>query len=51
MVSDKSNDLAGIAKVCLNPCFNGRWSLTPLYKGEEELTMFVLILVLMEDGL
>ena len=36
---------------CLNPCFNGRWSLTSLHLVDPLLPRWVLILVLMEDGL
>ena len=35
---------------CLNPCFNGRWSRT-LDQVLQVEQVFVLILVLMEDGL
>ena len=36
--------------ICLNPCFNGRWSRTYVAIGAKK-SEFVLILVLMEDGL
>ena len=36
---------------CLNPCFNGRWSLTVVSIRRHPPQRVVLILVLMEDGL
>ncbi len=36
---------------CLNPCFNGWWSLTNTKHYEHQPIIFVLILVLMDDGL
>ncbi len=36
---------------CLNPCFNGRWSLTSDMNAYLGNAFSVLILVLMEDGL
>ena len=35
----------------LNPCFNGRWSLTEAQMAPMRPPCWVLILVLMEDGL
>ncbi len=35
----------------LNPCFNGRWSLTTNHNLRTRKTVYVLILVLQEDGL
>ena len=35
----------------LNPCFNGRWSASNILNITKENTDYVLILVLMEDGL
>ena len=37
--------------LCLNPCFNGRWSASSVEEIEEKIKSIVLILVLMEDGL
>ena len=35
----------------LNPCFNGRWSASLTFSCDNFINGFVLILVLMEDGL
>ena len=52
MVSDRSADGPDAATLLsLNPCFNGRWSLTHLDVEVPKLHPEVLILVLMEDGL
>ena len=36
---------------CLNPCCNGRWSLTRRHPSHSNQCTSVLILVVMEDGL
>ena len=38
------------AKLCLNPCCNGRGSKTPSYKRHRKEKIPVLILVVMEEG-
>ena len=40
-----------LRKVGLNPCCNGRWSRTVAGTLENQDCVFVLILVVMEDGL
>ena len=43
-----TNGVYEAEQICLNPCFNGRYSLRPATKGKKK-TNDVLILVLMED--
>ena len=52
MVSDdQDRDTQCHSRYGLNPCFNGRWSLTLNEQIEAIEAEKVLILVLMEDGL
>ena len=49
MVSDRDGEIELNDFECLNPCCNGRWSLT--HQGVAGDRCHVLILVVMEDGL
>ena len=51
MVSYASSLIIGALIGSLNPCCNGRWSRTATFNAKGEFAGFVLILVVMEDGL
>ena len=51
MVSEHAKSLSATAKMGLNPCLNGRWSLTCNTARDYKMGAKVLILVLVEDGL